>query len=324
MDFPAFRARRLRKSKSIRNMLKETELNARDFIMPLFVVHGKDVKTEIPSMPGQYHYSLDMLPEILNDINSAGIPAVLLFGIPQVKDEIGSSAWHEDAVIPQAIKLIKKDFPELTVITDVCICAYTSHGHCGIIEDGEILNDPSLESLGKMALAHAKAGADFVAPSDMMDGRICFIREALDAEGFTNTGIISYSTKFSSAFYGPFREAAGSAPSFGDRRSYQMNPANKREAIAESLQDEIEGADMLMVKPALAYLDIIHAIRQESLLPLVCYNVSGEYSMIKAASAKGWIDEKEVALEALLSMKRAGADLIITYFALEAAAWLKK
>ena len=324
MGFPQRRMRRLRSSAAVRSLLKETELTVDDFILPLFVVAGQGVEEEIASMPGQKHYSLDTLIAAVGKVTDAGIKAVLLFGGAVEKDDQGSEAWAEDGVVPQAVRLLKKEFPQLLVITDLCLCAYTDHGHCGVINDGEIVNDRSVVNLCKVALAQARAGVDFVAPSDMMDGRVREIREKLDNAGFSRVGIISYSTKFASAYYGPFREAADSAPQFGDRKSYQMQPANCREALLESMLDEEEGADMLMVKPALAYFDVIKNLREKTLLPIVCYNVSGEYSMVKAAAEKGWIDEKSVVLETLLGMKRAGADLIITYHAVEAAHWLCK
>lgn len=324
MSFPRRRMRRLRANNSIRTLLKETTLTTNDFIMPLFLVEGKGINEKISAMPGQYQYSIDMLESIIHEIISLGIKAVLLFGSTSCKDSAGSSAWDKSGVTQKGIKKIKEIAPGLIVITDLCLCAYTEHGHCGVINNNCIDNDKSLENLCKVAISHAGAGADFVAPSDMMDGRVIAIRDALDDENFLHTGIIAYSTKFASAFYGPFREAANSSPQFGDRKSYQMQPGNAREALQESLLDEAECADMLMVKPALAYMDIIKEIKENSLLPLVCYNVSGEYSMVKAAAEKGWIDEKSIVLESLLGMKRAGADLIITYHALDAARWLKE
>ncbi len=324
MSFPQRRMRRLRSSTALRKLLQETTLATSDFIMPLFLVQGHDIKEKINAMPGQYHYSLDKLEGVIHEIISLGIKAVLLFGSAQEKDELGSSAWDSQGITQRGIKKIKEIAPEIVVITDLCLCAYTEHGHCGVLKDHVIDNDASLESLCKVAISHAQAGADFVAPSDMMDGRVRAIRQVLDDSGYTATGIISYSTKFASGFYGPFREAADSAPQFGDRQSYQMQPANSREALLESLLDEQEGADMLMVKPALAYLDIVKEIRENTLLPLVCYNVSGEYSMIKAAVERGWIDEKKVVTESLLGMKRAGADLIITYYAMDVARWLRE
>ncbi len=323
MSFPQRRLRRLRSSKHLRRLLAETTLTVNDLIMPLFIVEGKNVRDEIPAMPGQYHYSIDMLEDIITELLQAGIKAVLIFGASSHKDSHGSTAWSSEGITQLAVKKIRKIAPELIIITDTCLCAYTDHGHCGIIKDNRIHNDDSLEPLCKTALSQAAAGADFIAPSDMMDGRVAAMRQRLDNAGFDECGIIAYSTKFASSFYGPFREAADSSPQFGDRRSYQMQPGNSREAILESLLDEAEGADMLMVKPALAYLDIISAIRARTLLPLLCYNVSGEYSMVKAAAQQDWIDEKAVVLETLLGMKRAGADIIITYHALDAARWLR-
>jgi porphobilinogen synthase len=294
-----------------------------DFIYPLFITHGTNIKNEISSMPGQYQLSLDQLEAELDEIMELGVTAVILFGLPEIKDEVASGAYHEEGIIQLAVRHIKKLAPELLVVTDLCLCEYTSHGHCGIIRDGEILNDVTLEVLARAGLAQAEAGADIVAPSDMMDGRIGAIRAGLDAERFEHIPIMAYSAKYASSFYGPFREAAESTPEFGDRRSYQMDPANAMEALRETAMDIEEGADIIMVKPALSYLDIIAAVRSEFDYPLAAYNVSGEYSMIKAAAAKGWIDERQVTLEALTSMKRAGADMILTYHAKDAARWLK-
>ena len=324
MSFPQRRMRRLRANSAVRSMLQETTLSASDFIMPLFLVEGSNIREEISAMPGQYHYSIDNLEPIITKITALGLKAVLLFGNTSQKDSSGSSAWDKDGITQQGVKKIRELAPELIIITDLCLCAYTDHGHCGVVTGSIIDNDKSLKNLVNTALSHAEAGADFVAPSDMMDGRVAAIRAALDEHDYSDIGIISYSTKFASAFYGPFREAANSAPQFGDRRSYQMQPANAREALQESLLDEEEGADMLMVKPALAYLDVIRNLREHTLLPIVCYNVSGEYSLIKAAAERGWINEEAVVLESLLGMKRAGADLIITYYALEAVRWLQK
>ena len=324
MSFPQRRMRRLRANSAIRSMLQETTLTANDFIMPLFLVPGSNIREEISAMPGQYHYSIDNLTDIIAEITSLGVKAVLIFGSTSHKNISGSGAWEKDGVTQQGIRKIRELAPELIIITDLCLCAYTDHGHCGVVTNNTIDNDQSVKNLVKTALSHAEAGADFVAPSDMMDGRVSAIRNALDQNEYSEVGIISYSTKFASAFYGPFREAANSAPQFGDRRSYQMQSANAREALQESLLDEEEGADMLMVKPALSYLDVIQNLREHTLLPVVCYNVSGEYSMIKAAAERGWIDEESVVLESLVSMKRAGADLIITYHALDAVRWLKK
>ncbi|MBS3885791.1 MAG: porphobilinogen synthase [Dethiobacter sp.] len=324
MSFPVVRARRLRKTAALRSFVRETELLPRDFVYPLFAINGKNVKKPIASMPGVYQLSVDNIVREGEECLRLGIPAVILFGIPASKDEKGTSAFDPSEAVQQAVSALKRQFPELLVITDVCLCEYTSHGHCGLITTGEVENDLTLNLLAQTALSHARAGADIVAPSDMMDGRVAAIRSALDEHGFVQTPIMSYAVKYASAFYGPFRDAAGSVPQFGDRRSYQMDPANCREALKEVAQDLAEGADMLMVKPALAYLDIIRAVKAATNLPLAAYNVSGEYAMVKAAAEKGWLDEKRVALEMLLSMKRAGADMILTYFAKEAAVWLKE
>jgi len=324
MNFPIVRPRRLRKTAALRSFVRETELLPRDFVYPLFAINGKNVKKPIASMPGVYQLSVDNIVREGEECLRLGIPAVILFGIPASKDEKGTSAFDPAEAVQQAVSALKRQFPELLVITDVCLCEYTSHGHCGLITAGEVENDLTLNLLAQTALSHARAGADIVAPSDMMDGRVAAIRSALDEHGFVQTPIMSYAVKYASAFYGPFRDAAGSVPQFGDRRSYQMDPANCREALKEVAQDLAEGADMLMVKPALAYLDIIRAVKAATNLPLAAYNVSGEYAMVKAAAEKGWLDEKRVALEMLLSMKRAGADMILTYFAKEAAVWLKE
>ena len=313
------RPRRLRRSPAIRQMVRETALSVKDFIFPLFVRHGENIKHPIVSMPGQYHFSVDRIGKEVEEIWSLGIPAIILFGLPDKKDAVGSRSYAEDGVVQQAISVIKEKVPEMVVMTDVCLCEYTDHGHCGVIKEGQVDNDATLELLARQAVSHAKAGADFVAPSDMMDGRVAAIRKELDASGFMEIGILSYAVKYASAFYGPFREAAESAPQFGDRSGYQMDAANALEAIKEALLDMEEGADMLMVKPALPYLDIVRRVREECLLPLAAYNVSGEYAMIKAADEKGWIDGTRVMMEVLLSIKRAGADLILTYFAKEAA-----
>jgi porphobilinogen synthase len=294
-------------------------LRADDLIYPLFAVHGENVKEEIPSMPDNYHFSLDLLLEEVTQLVELGIGGILLFGIPDYKDEVGSSAWQEDEIVQQACRRIKEEFPELLVITDVCLCQYTSHGHCGVLEDSKVQNDPTLENLAKVALSHAEAGADMVAPSDMMDGRIQAIRKCLDGAGYKDVSIMAYSAKYASSFYGPFRDAAHSAPEEGDRSSYQMDPANGEEALREIKLDVEEGADIVMVKPALPYLDVIKEADQEFDLPLAAYNVSGEYAMIKAAAEKGWLKEEETALEMLTSIKRAGADIIITYWAKEVA-----
>ena len=324
MYFPEYRPRRLRKTAVLRSMVRETELSVSDFIYPMFVVPGKGVKKEIGSMPGIFHLSKDKLVDEALEAHDLGVPAVILFGLPENKDEVGSEAYRADGVVQQAIEALKKARPELMVITDVCLCEYTSHGHCGIIEKEDVLNDATVEVLAKEALSHARAGADMVAPSDMMDGRVGAIRESLDENGFSEIPIMAYAAKYASAFYGPFREAAESTPEFGDRRSYQMDPANSLEALREVRLDIEEGADIVMVKPALPYLDIISLVRGEFDLPVAAYNVSGEYSMIKAAAAKGWIDGERVMMETLLSIKRAGAKMVLTYFAKEAAALLKK
>jgi porphobilinogen synthase len=313
------RPRRLRRSPAIRQMVRETTLSVKDFIYPLFVRPGQNIKDPIASMPGQYHFSVDRMGKEAEEIWSLGIPSVILFGLPDKKDAVGSRSYAEDGIVQQAISAIKERVPEMVVMTDVCLCEYTDHGHCGVIKQGQVDNDATLELLARQAVSHAKSGADFVAPSDMMDGRVAAIREELDANNFQEIGILSYAVKYASAFYGPFREAAESAPQFGDRSGYQMDAANAIEAIKEAVLDMEEGADMIMVKPALAYLDIVRRVREECLLPLAAYNVSGEYAMIKAADEKGWIDGTRVMMEALLSIKRAGADLILTYFAKEAA-----
>jgi len=303
-------------------MVRETEVEVGDLICPLFVTAGEGVKQDISAMPGVFRYSVDLLSREVEEVAGIGIPAVLLFGIPDHKDELGSSAYDPEGVIQQAVRAIKKAVPELVVLTDVCLCEYTSHGHCGVLADGCVDNDKTLDLLARMALSHAEAGADIVAPSDMMDGRVRAIRQSLDEKGFQQTAILSYAAKYSSAFYGPFREAADSTPQHGDRRSYQMDPPNWREALREVGQDIAEGADMVMVKPALAYLDVIRRVRDKYDCPLVAYNVSGEYAMVKAAAQQGWLDEKQLILEILTAIKRAGADLIITYHAREAALWL--
>jgi len=320
--FPQLRLRRLRRSEALRSLIRETEVNVGDLIYPLFVVEGNKMKQEISSMPGLYRLSSDLLSGEVEEIASLGIPAIILFGIPQKKDEVGSSAYHPKGVVQQAIRAIKKATPELLVITDVCLCEYTSHGHCGVVVDGYVDNDKTLELLAKTALSHTEAGADMVAPSDMMDGRVKAIRQALDGNGFQNIPILAYAAKYASAFYGPFREAAESAPQFGDRRSYQMDPPNWREALREVEQDIAEGADIVMVKPALPYLDVIRKVRDTFNYPLAAYSVSGEYAMIKAAAQQNWLDERGVVLEMLTAIKRAGADIIISYYAKEAARWL--
>lgn len=323
-SFPQLRLRRLRQTEALRNMVRETTLQPDDLIYPLFTVPGSGIKKEIPSMPGQFHLSADMLVTEVEALVDIGIPAIILFGLPEVKDELGSAAYAPDGVVQKAIREIKKAVPALIVITDVCLCQYTTHGHCGIVSDGCIDNDASLDLIARTALSHADAGADVVAPSDMMDGRIRAVRTTLDGNGFLTVPILAYAAKYASAFYGPFREAADSAPLFGDRRSYQMDPANAREALREVELDIAEGADIVMVKPALAYLDIIRTVRDAFRCPVAAYSVSGEYSMIKAAAQNGWLDEKQTALEVTTAMKRAGADLIVTYFAKDIARWLRQ
>ncbi len=318
------RTRRLRKTENIRRLVRETTLSIDDLIYPLFIEEGSAIETEIVSMPGIKRFSLDRISTELEEIVSLNIPAVLLFGIPSKKDDEGTETWNEDGVIQQAIRFIKKKYPKLYVITDVCFCEYTSHGHCGIIRDNDVDNDTTLVNIAKQAISHAKAGADMIAPSGMMDGTIAMVRESLDNIGFVDVPIMAYSVKYASSYYGPFRDAVDSAPSFGDRRTYQMDVANRDEAIRKATFDDQEGADILMVKPALSYLDIIRDLKNNFDRPIACYNVSGEYAMIKAAGEKGWIDEEKVLLESLLSMKRAGADIIITYFAKEAARILNK
>jgi porphobilinogen synthase len=316
---PRTRPRRLRGSEGLRRMVRETRVTVDDLVYPLFVAPGRGLKREIASMPGNFHWSVDRLPAEAEEIANLGIPALLLFGLPEAKDAVGSEASAETGVVQQAVRAIKAAVPELLVITDVCLCEYTSHGHCGVVRDARVLNDPTLELLARTAISHAAAGADIVAPSDMMDGRVGAIRAALDAEGFAETPILSYAAKYASAFYGPFREAADSAPQFGDRRAYQMDPANRREALKEVLLDLREGADMVMVKPALAYLDVIADVRAATQVPVSAYNVSGEYAMVKAAVERGWLDETRTVDEILTSIKRAGADIILTYHAKEFA-----
>ncbi|MBW1910136.1 MAG: porphobilinogen synthase [Deltaproteobacteria bacterium] len=316
------RPRRLRRTPAIRDMVRETTLSVKDFIAPLFVKPGKGKKDPISSMPGQYQFSVDTLVKEAGELWELGIPSVILFGLPDQKDATGSRSWADDGIVQQAVSAIKDRLPEMVVITDVCLCEYTDHGHCGVIVNGEVDNDATLELLARQAVSYARAGTDFVAPSDMMDGRVAVIRKALDAEKYFNTGILSYAIKYDSAFYGPFREAADSAPQFGDRAGYQMDPANAIEALKEAELDLEEGADIIMVKPAIPYLDIIARVREVSLVPLAAYNVSGEYAMVKAAEMNGWIDGKRAMMEMLISIKRAGADLILTYFAKEAAGHL--
>ncbi|MDU2490373.1 MAG: porphobilinogen synthase [Clostridium celatum] len=318
------RGRRLRANSAIRSLVRENSLSVDDFIYPVFVVKGNDIKREISSLKGNYHWSVDRLEELVNELNEAKIKSVILFGIPEHKDCVGSEAYNENGIVQKAIRRLRELSSDLYIITDVCMCEYTDHGHCGILNNHDVNNDKTLVYLGEIALSHAKAGADMVAPSDMMDGRIAYIRKVLDENGYENLPIMSYAAKYSSAFYGPFREAAGSAPSFGDRKGYQMDPANSREAMAEIEADLNEGADIIMVKPAMSYLDIVREARDKINVPICVYNVSGEYAMVKNAGEAGLINEKLVALEMLLSMKRAGAKMIITYYALEAAKWLKE
>jgi len=319
MMFPEYRPRRLRQTEELRSMVRETSFSIDHLIYPLFVVPGKGVKNEISAMPGCYQFSVDTLVEEAKALYNLGLKSIILFGIPEKKDASGSQAWAKNGIVQRAVEALKKEVPKLVVITDVCLCEYTSHGHCGLLSGSDVNNDATLELLAKAALSHARAGADMVAPSDMMDGRVGAIRDILDENGFENIPIMAYSVKYASAFYGPFREAAESAPEFGDRRSYQMDPANKREALREAALDMEEGADILMVKPAMPYLDIIHMLRQEFTLPIAAYHVSGEYAAIKAASAQGWLDEERVVWESILSIRRAGADIILTYFAKDLA-----
>jgi porphobilinogen synthase len=331
--FPTSRPRRLRLSPALRSMVRETSLSPDDFILPVFVRHGQGVKQEIVSMPGVFQWSVDMLPRLVEETARVGIPGVILFGIPAEKDPVGLENFSPDGIVQKAIRAVKDAVPNMVVITDVCLCEYTDHGHCGLLNEGHqynprlpegyVLNDPTLDVLGKTALSHAESGADIIAPSGMMDGMVAAIRKSLDENGYDHLPVMSYSVKYASAFYGPFRDAAESPPSFGDRKSHQMDPANALESLRESALDVSEGADMLMVKPALPYLDIIRLVREHfPQYPLAAYNVSGEYAMLKAAAANGWLDEKTAVLETLMSIKRAGADLILTYHALEAAKWL--
>ncbi|MCL5057941.1 MAG: porphobilinogen synthase [Actinobacteria bacterium] len=324
MRYPDYRPRRLRQNEGFRRMVRETVLSVDDLVYPLFAAAGKGIKKPVESMPGVYNLSVDLVVEEAQRAREIGIPAVLLFGVPDKKDPEGTGAYAEDGVVQQAVREIKRLVPDLLVITDVCLCEYTDHGHCGIIEDGRVLNDPTLELLAQTAVSHVKSGADMVAPSDMMDGRVAAIRKALDREGCRETPVMAYSVKYASAYYGPFREAAGSAPCFGDRRAYQMDPPNAVEALREAALDIDEGADIIMVKPALAYLDIVKMIKENFDYPLAVYNVSGEYAMVKAAAKMGWVDERRIVTETLTGMKRAGADIIITYHALDVAGWLKE
>ena len=323
MRFPDYRPRRLRYNESLRTLIRETQLSISDLIQPLFVRPGRGIREPIPSMPGNYRFSVDELIKEIKEIKDRGILAIILFGIPEKKDRLGTDAYAKDGIIQRAVREIKEKVPDIIVITDVCLCEYTDHGHCGIIKDGEVDNDATLPLLGKIAVSQVQAGADIVAPSGMMDGGVMAIRKALDAAGFIHIPIMAYSAKYASAFYGPFRDAAESAPMFGDRRGYQMDPANAEEAVREVELDLAEGADIVMVKPALPYLDVIYRVKKAINRPLAAYNVSGEFSMIKAAIERGWLDEK-VILEVLMAIKRAGADLILTYFAKEVAAWLNR
>lgn len=322
MSFPGTRLRRLRRTPALRGLVRETALSAADLIQPLFVTTGSNLREPVESMPGISRFSIAALVEEAGEIAAAGIPAVLLFGIPSEKDEAGSGAYDDEGVVQMAVRALKEAHPDLVVITDVCLCEYTDHGHCGFVRDGQVDNDVTVELLARTAISHAEAGADMVAPSDMMDGRVGSIRYQLDEEGHPDTAILSYAAKFASAFYGPFREAAGSTPATGDRRGYQLDPANSEEAVREARQDLEEGADALMVKPAAHYLDIVRRVKDETGAPVAAYQVSGEYSMIKAAGMNGWLDERAAVLESLLAIRRAGADFIVTYFAREAAAWL--
>ena len=319
------RHRRLRQSDAMRKMVQETYLHKEDFIYPIFVIDGENIKNEVSSMPGVYQFSIDRLAEEMDEVVALGIKAVILFGLPAEKDEVGSQAYHDHGIVQEATRFIKKNYPDMLVVADTCLCEFTSHGHCGVVsEDERILNDPSLDLLAKTAVSQAEAGADIIAPSNMMDGFVAAIREGLDAAGFEDVPIMSYAVKYASAYYGPFRDAADGAPQFGDRKTYQMDPANRMEAMREATSDVEEGADFLIVKPALAYLDIIRDVRNNYDLPVVAYNVSGEYAMVKAAAQNGWIDEKKVVLETLLGMKRAGADLIITYHAKDAIRFMEE
>ena len=318
------RTRRLRQTVAMRDMVRENHVRVDELIYPLFVMEGENLAEPVESMPGICQYSLDRMNEEMDRVKEAGIPAILIFGIPAHKDEVGSGAYDEHGIVQEAIRRIKKDYPDLIVIADVCLCEYTSHGHCGLIRDGIILNDETLPLLAKSAVSYAEAGADIVAPSDMMDKRVGAIRKALDEAGFTYTPIMAYSAKFASGYYGPFRDAAHSAPGFGDRKTYQMDPANGQEALREVEEDLAEGADLIIAKPAMAYMDIIRAIHENYNVPIVAYNVSGEYAMVKAAAANGWIDEKKIVMENMIGMKRAGAKMIITYHALDVARWIRE
>ncbi|WP_102691177.1 porphobilinogen synthase [Rummeliibacillus pycnus] len=319
------RHRRLRQSATMRAMVKETYLHKEDFIYPIFVIDGENIKNPVESMPGVYQFSLDRLAEEMDEVVSLGIPSVILFGLPAEKDEVGTQAFHDHGIVQEATRFIKKNYPDIIVVADTCLCEFTSHGHCGVVsEDHKILNDPSLDILAKTAVSQAQAGADIIAPSNMMDGFVAAIRKGLDEAGFEDVPIMSYAVKYASAYYGPFRDAADGAPKFGDRKTYQMDPANRYEAMREATSDVEEGADFLIVKPALSYLDIVRDVRNNYDLPVVAYNVSGEYAMVKAAALNGWVDEKQIVLETLTGMKRAGADLIITYHAKDAVRWMEE
>ncbi|MBG9815462.1 porphobilinogen synthase [Priestia endophytica] len=318
------RHRRLRSSENMRALVRENHLRPEDFIYPIFVVEGENIRSEVSSMPDVYHVSLDHLNKEIEELVELGVLSVMVFGVPAHKDEVGSQAYDEHGIVQKAISQIKENFPEMVVIADTCLCQYTDHGHCGVIEGGKILNDPTLDLLARTAVSQAKAGADIIAPSNMMDGFVAAIRHGLDEEGFEDVPIMSYAVKYSSAFYGPFRDAAHSTPQFGDRKTYQMDPANRTEAIREAQSDVDEDADFLIVKPALSYLDIVRDVRERFNVPVVAYNVSGEYSMVKAAAANGWVNERDIVLEKLISMKRAGADLIVTYHAKDASRWLRE
>lgn len=325
MGFPIYRPRRMRASENLRSMIRETEISVKDLIYPVFVVPGKNIKHEIESLPGNYHWSVDRVLECIDEVVKLGIPSIILFGLPSYKNAIGSSAWDMEEPVQQACMLIKSKYPELVITTDVCLCEYTEHGHCGVLENGcTVNNDETLPLLAKVAVSHAKAGADIIAPSNMMDGYVHAIRTALDEAGFINVPIMAYSAKFASAYYGPFRAAADSTPAAGDRKGYQMDPANSNEALRETYLDIEEGADIIMVKPALAFLDIVQRVHETFNRPLCVYNVSGEYAMVKAAAEKGWIDEKRIVMETMLAFKRAGAKMIITYHALDVAKWLQE
>ncbi|MCV9885208.1 porphobilinogen synthase [Metabacillus halosaccharovorans] len=324
MNIQFTRHRRLRSSDNLRAMMRETHLRPEDFIYPIFVVEGENKQNEVPSMPGVFHLSLDLLNKEIEEIVSLGIKSIILFGVPAEKDDVGTQAYHDQGIVQRATRQVKEAFPDLVVVADTCLCQYTDHGHCGIVENGQVLNDPTLDLLARTAISQAKAGADIIAPSNMMDGFVAAIRHGLDEAGFEHIPIMSYAVKYASAFYGPFRDAAHSSPQFGDRKTYQMDPANRDEALREAQSDLEEGADFLIVKPALAYLDIIRDVKNQFNVPVVAYNVSGEYSMIKAAAQNGWVDEKAIVTEMLVGMKRAGVDLMITYFAKDVARWLKE